>query len=103
MASRTWKIAQSSPLDEVDPAFLQFAIWAFGKDGLPDLRVLAWGDFSYDSRWAEYNALLCRDQSLVDEVGFTFRTPLDSDTYYWDLIDDNIDMLAACPSDSMFD
>jgi hypothetical protein len=52
-------------LDKVDSALLQFALWAFSEDGLPDLQILAWGDFSHNGRWRACNALLCRDQSLL--------------------------------------
>lgn len=100
MASRTRKIAGNSPL-YVDPGFLQFAQWAFSEVGLPDLQVLAWGDFSYEGRWLSHNALLCRDDSILERAGFNFRTPLDADMC-WDLIDDNMDLLAACPSDDLF-
>jgi hypothetical protein len=80
--------------------FLAFAMWAFCEDGLPDLRILAYGDFSKGDRWAYQNILLCRDESLPETGGFNFRTLLDTDTYYWDLIDDNMDMLGACPADT---
>lgn len=82
---------------------LNFARWAFSTDGLPNLKILAWGDFSQEGRWAKYNILLCRDQSLLGQKGFNFRTLVDSDTYYWDLIDDNMSMLAVCPAVARMD
>ncbi|KIM99155.1 hypothetical protein OIDMADRAFT_56320 [Oidiodendron maius Zn] len=75
VASRTRKITGGSPLS-VDPGFLQFAQWAFSEVGLPGLQVLAWGDFSYEDRWAWHDALLCRDESLLERAGFNFRTIL---------------------------
>jgi hypothetical protein len=69
VASRTRKTAGSSPLDDVDPEFLQFALWALSEVGFPDLQVLAWVDFSYEGRWAWHTALLCRDESLL-EISF---------------------------------
>jgi hypothetical protein len=72
----------------------------FSPDGLPDPKILL-GDFSNGGRWADYNMLLCRDQSLLKQTGFTFRTLEDADMYYWDLVDENIDMLAAYPADSI--
>jgi hypothetical protein len=78
---------------------LNFAEWAFSPDGLPDLKILAYGDFSNEGRWAKYNMLLCRDQSPLEQMGSKFRVLIDLDTFYWDLIDDNMDMLAACPAD----
>jgi hypothetical protein len=91
-----------SPVDE-DPAFLRFAIWAFGNDGLPNLQILAWGDFSHPGKWKGYNILLCKDESFLGEGLISFRTLLDSDISYWDLIDYHMDMSASCPADSIFD
>jgi hypothetical protein len=81
--------------------FLLFAKWAFSEEGFPDLRILAWGDFSKDGRWADQSILLCRDESLFETSGSNFRTLSDSDTYYWDLIDENMDMLEACSADTI--
>lgn len=39
---------------------LQFANWAFGPNSLSALQVLAFGDFSYDGRFYNYNNLFCR-------------------------------------------
>jgi hypothetical protein len=51
-----------------------FAKWAFGADGLPELQVLAFGDFAltYLGRDVEGNRLYCRAEptSLGDR---TFR------------------------------
>lgn len=38
----------------------QFAEWAFGPDGLPNLKVIAFGDFTMDSRSYWTQLLLCR-------------------------------------------
>jgi hypothetical protein len=37
----------------------EFANCAFGPDGLPTLKLLAFGDFSYDGRFHASNKLLC--------------------------------------------
>ncbi|PLB43542.1 hypothetical protein P170DRAFT_55757 [Aspergillus steynii IBT 23096] len=66
-----------------------FAQWAFGADGLSNLQVLAWGDFSYRGRYSKFNLLLCRSDG-----GYRTLTP--SDTIPWSLVQDNLDMLAAC-------
>ncbi|GLA50683.1 hypothetical protein AnigIFM63604_006985 [Aspergillus niger] len=68
----------------------KFAEWAFSADGLPKLTVLAWGDFSHEGHYSEYNVLLCRS-----ETGYRRLNP--SDISLWDLVNDNMDMLAACP------
>ncbi|KAN0095953.1 hypothetical protein V8E51_014758 [Hyaloscypha variabilis] len=87
--------------EEWSADLLPFAKWAFSEEGLPDLRILAWGDFSKDGRWADQNILLCRDESLVETRGVNFRELWDTDMYYWDLIDENMDMLGACPADTI--
>ena len=76
-------------------------MWVFSGDGLPDLPILAYVDFSKGDHWAYQNILLCRDESLPGRGGFNFRTLLDTDTYYWDLIGGNMDMLGPCPADTI--
>ena len=71
---------------------------AFGPEGIPELRILAWGDFSHDGRWGESNVPLCRDQSL-EPTRTSFQTLRDSDFDYRDLIDENMDTLSACSPD----
>ncbi|GKZ40106.1 hypothetical protein AbraIFM66950_002360, partial [Aspergillus brasiliensis] len=71
-----------------------FAEWAFSADGLPKLTVLAWGDFSHDGRFSESNVLLYRS-----ETGYRRLDP--SDMRIWTLVNDNMDMLAACPVDDI--
>ena len=34
--------------------------WAFRPDGLPNLRVPAWGNFGFFDRWNGVNKLCCR-------------------------------------------
>jgi hypothetical protein len=69
-----------------------FAQWAFSADGLPDLQVLAWGDFSYGERYSNASLLLCGSDS-----GYQCVTP--SNDIPWSLVQNNMDMLAACPLD----
>lgn len=59
------------------------------------------GDFSYDGRHASHNIILCRDESIVEEGGYNFRTLRDTDEEYWHMIDDNMDMWAACPASTL--
>ncbi|KAK2737364.1 Kynureninase (L-kynurenine hydrolase) [Myotisia sp. PD_48] len=50
-------------LDELSRRqFLEFAEWAFGPDGLPQLQALACGDFSRYTSNAKYLMLVCRNQ-----------------------------------------
>jgi hypothetical protein len=97
---RAQKIANRTYFEGPAQELVKFARWAFGPEGMPELRVLEWGDFSHDGRWDESNALLCRDQSL-EPTGTNFRTLRDSDYIYWDLIDENMDMLSACSTDHL--
>ncbi|KAJ5642622.1 hypothetical protein N7490_006622 [Penicillium lividum] len=46
--------------------FVSFAEWAFGSDGLPDLRVLALGDFSHGDRYRCQQFLVRRVRSAAD-------------------------------------
>jgi hypothetical protein len=97
--TRARRIANKSHFGELDHEFFKFARWAFSPEGLPELRILAWGDFSHNGRWRDSNILLCRDWS--DQSGSYFRTLKNSDFDYWELIDENMDMLSACPSDQL--
>ena len=92
---------------------LEFANWAFGPNGLPMLKVLAFGDFSYDSRFDAHNKLFCRhtwstrnpendtSQQSEDELILTFCPVRENDRELWDLIDRNTEFLEACPTDSI--
>jgi hypothetical protein len=72
-----------------DPrAVREFADWAFGAEGLPDLQVLAWGDFSHEGRYARHNVLLCRA-----DCGWRYLTK--AQTTCWDLVADNMDTLSG--------
>ncbi|KAL5349532.1 hypothetical protein ACLOAV_005827 [Pseudogymnoascus australis] len=98
ISTRTERIANRSDFSGPAQALLKFARWAFSSEGIPELRILAWGDFSHNGRWGESNVILCRDQSL-EPTGTNFRRLRDSDLNYWDMIDDNMDMLSACSPD----
>jgi hypothetical protein len=90
--------------------FWEFANWAFGPDGLPTLKLLAFGDFSYKGRFHVHNKLLCRhtrsirdlenntSQQGEDELILRFRPVRRNDRELWDLIDRNAEFLEACPT-----
>ena len=85
---------------------LTFANWAFGPHGVPSLQVLAYGDFSFDGRFSQYNTLMCPGtgwstpaQQPTGELGWTFRRLKKSDKVLWDLVNKNADFLGACPTD----
>jgi hypothetical protein len=52
------KIAAGSLESGLVQGFVRFANWAFGAEGLPDLKVLEFGDFSYEGRYARHNLLV---------------------------------------------
>ena len=100
ISTRRRSIANRSIFNGPAENFFKFARWAFGPEGIPELRILAWGDFSHDGRWGESNVLLCRDQSLL-ATGSSFCALVDSDFEHWNLIDGNMDMLSACSLDHL--
>lgn len=92
-------------LSEFGDDFEDFAQWVFGPNGIPSLRLLAFGDFSYRGRFVEYNHLLCRkshSQAGHHRPRRYFRTITDDDNELWDLFDKHHDALEACPTDSLF-
>jgi hypothetical protein len=88
------------------PELLKFADWAFGPEGLPELDILAYGDFSYRGR--QLNTLLCRSQDLKQIMAGTKITPASKSPYrqvtkkdvrLWEVVLENFDLLEACPED----
>jgi hypothetical protein len=75
--------------NKIDQDVLSFAEWAFSNDGLPELQVLAWGDFSYEGRYRKSTALFCRSHE-------GFRSLTRADVQSWGFVQENVDMLAAC-------
>jgi hypothetical protein len=90
---------------------LRLAQWAFGPDGLPILRIIAYGDFSYNGRYAEYTKLLCRKQpnsskdknskAAILQTERKFKRLAENDMALQDLVRDNLDMLGACAVDNI--
>lgn len=80
---------------------LHCARWAFSKKGLPNLQIFAYGDFSHEGRFANHSLLLCRDANASQTGGPAFRAITDKDYGLWDLIHENMDMLAACVIDDL--
>jgi len=102
---------QLSRLRKKSRNLLPFAHWAFGADGIPSLQVLAYGDFSFEDRFGPSH-ILCRktftfpksrEKSTIegDEEVRTlpFRPIRDSDIEMMELVNENMDFLAACPVD----
>src|SRR5450432_735192 len=78
-------------------AHCRFFRWAFGSNELPNLQIIAFGDFSYEGRFAKGNMLLCRDRSFLKG----YRDMDDQDTECWELLDLHKDMISACPFESL--
>lgn len=59
--------------------------------------------FRNEGLWAEYDLLLCRDQSPVEQTGSHFRTRNDTIQIriVGVLVDGNMDVGAACLADSV--
>jgi hypothetical protein len=83
-------------------SFLAFGRWAFGPLGFPSLRVIAYGDFSYDGRYEDSQVLIGRN--TVNESqghrsdGQPYRVTTPKDDQYGGLIEKHMAALAACPS-----
>jgi hypothetical protein len=84
-----------------------FANWAFGPTGIQSLSVIAFGDFSYNERYASENVFLCRNE-LQDkrDVGahqrYNYRQITSSDHSAWGLVEKHRNALEACPTSSLF-
>lgn len=100
-------ISSGHELPRFSEDFEDFSQWVFGPNGIPSLRLLAFGDFYCEPRYAGYNHLLCRrtqsNQTPVQDVPPRyFRSIEDDDKELWDLIDGYMDALKACPVGSFF-
>ena len=82
-------------LEDRDYGLLEFARWAFGPQGLPKLRILAFGDFCYGGRYQETNVFL-RRQGLYPPNGFSLTSR--EDVINSSGVDGPFDFLSACPS-----
>jgi hypothetical protein len=56
--------SRAVPMDHVERRFglLDFVRWTFGPQGLPDLQIIAYGDFSAQGRYARFNSLFRGDR-----------------------------------------
>jgi hypothetical protein len=66
----------------------------FDSEAYRNLQILAFGNFSYEGRYEEECVLFCRDHG-------GFRQLTDRDVYLWDLVNNNMDMLSACPFEAI--
>ena len=89
MKDKTWREEEKKELES-------FANWAFGENGFPNLRVIAYGDFSYERRFAHSQRLLCRETHRPIR-NKKWRPVQIGDVAHHELIEENMDMLSACP------
>ena len=84
--------------------------WAFGPKGPPNLRVVAYGDFSYDGRYAEHNSFFCKREPPIPRATTSvlgmektriFRVVEKKDVLWDDVITPVKHLLAACPVDQL--
>ena len=98
----------SSPLISPPARLLALAQWVFAH--LPNLKILAYGDYSHSGRFADYTKTLCRnesttweadDQSPYDTISsstdLTFRPVTIDDVDLQILLKASQGMLGACP------
>ena len=90
------------------PGLSDLALWAFGPDGLSNLQVLAYGDFSYQGRYVEDTFVFGRNRSGNSPVVST--RSLDRSDFGYSLLqkDERNDVMAlygdfleACPVDPL--
>jgi hypothetical protein len=110
-AERDLDLEAAYQLQDLPDDLLWFALWAFGPEGIPSLKVLAYGDFSYQGRHRSTNAILCRNEwkfpkptgyivtGKEENTEISFRPIRDSDTEMMELVYENMDFLEACPVD----
>ena len=89
----------------------RFAEWAFNPtNGLPELQVLAFGDFSHHGRWKTYSAFFERMDPAFDEedhlphgVVVPFRCFESITDGYEDFLEQYKDFLGVCNTDNVMD
>jgi hypothetical protein len=100
---------------QLGASFVKFAQWAFGPEGILSLRLLAYGDFSYNGRFGVATLLLCRREvpealsrrggrsTRSSERFLRFREVKEREDWeLWELYERELGILAACPTDTLF-
>jgi hypothetical protein len=92
--------------------FHDLAQWAFGPEGFASLQLIAYGDFSYDGRYAQNNLFLGRNVGELrykvyrheELMGNNLRDFWSDDERRFNkLIEKHSEMLSACPIDSILE
>jgi hypothetical protein len=100
--TQTERVVENYRGEDLTDSLENLAQWAFGPEGLLYLEVIAFGDFSYEGRYAKSQVFLVRNLVKSNpEDGVeqrTFRHMLRTDRWQKMLIDDNYTALAALPA-----
>lgn len=89
-------------LADLHPHLIGFAQAAFAPDGLPSLKILAYGDFSFGRRYSDDQIFLCRANPKTKGGILNFRELLEEDEGLHVLLQKNMEALKACPVDTLF-
>jgi hypothetical protein len=106
--SNDGSLFEDDEFPEIRKTLQDFAEWAFGPKGIPSLRVIAYGDFSYEGRFSLNNVLLCKAASSTkmrrqDVACPNFRRIADNDRPLWALVHKYSNVLEACPNDPLLE
>lgn len=87
------------------PKLFSFAKWAFGEDGLPNLLIIAYGDFSHSGRFGPSNRILGRSTGTKEggESRSSFEFVGKGDWKHLEWVDGYFDVLSACPVKPLMD
>lgn len=70
--------------------------WVFGSNAFQNVKIIAFGNFSYGDRYKEEHVLLGRAEG-------GFRALTEDDVSLWDFIEANMDMRSGCPVDTIME
>ena len=85
------------------PLLIHFAQAAFAPDGLPSLKTLIYGDFTFGFSYPDDHIILCRANPKREGQMLNFRKLLAEDADLQILLQQNIQALKACPVYGPFD
>ena len=86
----------------VTAALVRFAQWAFGENGLPQLELLAYGDFSQQGLWSKHSVVLCRNSHASESgLAWNFRRLRGDDLHLESLFQNSLEYLSACPANNI--
>ena len=84
----------SKPFHVTPEELHTFTDWAFGPDGMQELDVIAYGDFSFPELHEDDNALLCRGDTANSSS--SFQTLESNSGPLWEWVQSHMDALGSC-------